>query len=146
MIRWFGSITGIIGALMLALNNEYSMYGYIFFILSSLSLTFIFCLEHSRLIFFLHGRISMANLTTLKGWLTPANSRKNLATRQNLMAWFIQDVHACRMPNRKLYQWKAVSTLPTMRLMRFHWQLCAGTVTAPTAALWSFSASPTLSE
>lgn len=42
MIKWFGSITGIIGALMLALNNEFSMYGYIFFILSSLSLTYSF--------------------------------------------------------------------------------------------------------
>ncbi len=42
MIKWFGSITGIIGALMLALNNDYSMYGYIFFLLSSIALTFEF--------------------------------------------------------------------------------------------------------
>jgi len=42
MIKWLGSITGIIGALMLALNNQYSMYGYIFFIISSLALTFEF--------------------------------------------------------------------------------------------------------
>jgi len=42
MVKWFGSITGIIGAFMLALNNDYSMYGYIFFILSSLALTYSF--------------------------------------------------------------------------------------------------------
>ena len=42
MIKWVGSITGIIGALMLALNNDYSMYGYIFFIISSLALTYEF--------------------------------------------------------------------------------------------------------
>lgn len=37
-----GSITGIIGALMLAMNNEYSGYGYIFFIISAITLTFAF--------------------------------------------------------------------------------------------------------
>lgn len=42
MMKWFGSLTGVIGALMLAMNNDYSGYGYIFFLLSSLSLTYEF--------------------------------------------------------------------------------------------------------
>lgn len=42
MIKWIGSITGIIGALMLAMNNDLSKYGYIFFIISSMTLTYDF--------------------------------------------------------------------------------------------------------
>jgi len=37
-----GSITGVIGAFMLAMNNEYSGYGYIFFIISAIALTYAF--------------------------------------------------------------------------------------------------------
>ena len=37
-----GSYSGIIGALMLAMNNSYSKYGYIFFTISALSLIYTF--------------------------------------------------------------------------------------------------------
>lgn len=37
-----GSITGVIGAIMLSLNNEYSGFGYVFFIISAIVLTFAF--------------------------------------------------------------------------------------------------------
>ncbi|CAC9596514.1 hypothetical protein [uncultured Gammaproteobacteria bacterium] len=34
---WLGTVTGITGALMVALNFEYSRYGYIFFMISAIS-------------------------------------------------------------------------------------------------------------
>ena len=39
---WIGSITGMIGALLLAMNNEFSKYGYIFFAISAFCLIFAF--------------------------------------------------------------------------------------------------------
>lgn len=34
---WLGSITGIIGGILVALNFEYSKFGYIFFMVSAIS-------------------------------------------------------------------------------------------------------------
>ena len=35
MLGWIGTITGIIGALLIAFNFEYSKFGYLFFLVSS---------------------------------------------------------------------------------------------------------------
>lgn len=42
MLKWLGSITGILGALMLASNTSISGYGYILFTISSFILVFVF--------------------------------------------------------------------------------------------------------
>lgn len=39
-VGWIGSGCGIFGALLLAMNFEYSGYGYVFFLLSSIVLSF----------------------------------------------------------------------------------------------------------
>jgi nicotinamide riboside transporter PnuC len=40
MVEWIGSLTGIAGAILLALNFEWSKYGYVFFLLSSMALIY----------------------------------------------------------------------------------------------------------
>ena len=42
MINWIGSISGILGALLLSLNIPASKYGYIMFLISAIFLTFSF--------------------------------------------------------------------------------------------------------
>jgi nicotinamide riboside transporter PnuC len=37
MFGWIGSFTGIIGAILVAMNFEFSKFGYIFFIISSIT-------------------------------------------------------------------------------------------------------------
>ncbi len=37
MLSWLGAITGIIGGILVALNFEWSKFGYVFFIISSIS-------------------------------------------------------------------------------------------------------------
>ena len=37
MLGWIGSITGIIGAILVALNFEFSKFGYFFFLISSVN-------------------------------------------------------------------------------------------------------------
>ena len=69
MIKWFGSITGIIGALMLALNNDFSGYGYIFFILSSFSLTFDFFRDKLYSMIWMQAIFLMINLIGGYQWI-----------------------------------------------------------------------------
>lgn len=38
LIGWFGSLNGIVGSVLLALNNSLSGYGYLFLLLSSIAL------------------------------------------------------------------------------------------------------------
>jgi nicotinamide riboside transporter PnuC len=38
LLEWVGSITGIAGAILLAMNFDWSKYGYVFFLLSSIAL------------------------------------------------------------------------------------------------------------
>lgn len=40
VLGWVGSVAGIIGSLMLAMNFEYSGYAYIFYIISSITLSY----------------------------------------------------------------------------------------------------------
>lgn len=69
MLKWFGSITGIIGAIMLALNNEYSMYGYVFFILSSFSLTYSFYCDKIASMIINQGIYLLINILGAFQWL-----------------------------------------------------------------------------
>ena len=69
MIKWIGSITGIIGALMLALNNDYSMYGYIFFIISSFLLTFDFIKDKLYSMTAMQAIFLMINLIGAYRWI-----------------------------------------------------------------------------
>ena len=69
MIKWLGSITGIIGALMLALNNDYSAYGYIFFTISSFILTYEFLKDKIASMVWMQLIFLSINLLGVYKWL-----------------------------------------------------------------------------
>lgn len=69
MIKLFGSVTGVIGALMLASNSFLSPYGYVFFILSSLALTYVFIRDKDKSMIFNQGGFLAINIFGALQWL-----------------------------------------------------------------------------
>jgi len=69
MLKWFGSITGIFGALLLSLNNELSMYGYVFMLLSSITLTISFFNDRIISMILQQGIFLIINFIGITQWV-----------------------------------------------------------------------------
>ena len=69
MLKWVGSLTGIFGALMLSLNNELSMYGYVFMLLSSITLTISFFNDRIISMILQQGIFLIINFIGITQWV-----------------------------------------------------------------------------
>jgi nicotinamide riboside transporter PnuC len=69
MITWLGSIFGIIGSLLLALNFDLSKYGYVFFLLSGIFLAIIFTKEKNYAMILQQSIFTIINSIGIYNWI-----------------------------------------------------------------------------
>lgn len=69
MFGWMGSITGIIGAILVALNFEFSKFGYIFFIISSITWAIQACKNKDKALLSLNVVFTIINTIGIYRWI-----------------------------------------------------------------------------
>jgi len=68
-LEWFGSITAIIGAVLLAINIKSSPWAYIFFLLSNISLASWAFLSSYNGVFVMQSVLGVISITGIYRWI-----------------------------------------------------------------------------
>jgi len=77
-MEWFGSITGIIGAIWLSLNMSTSRWAYPFFLSSSLVLLLWAFLQNHEGILWQQSVFTVINIIGIYRWFLPKNRRSGI--------------------------------------------------------------------
>ncbi len=68
-LEWFGSITGILGAILLAVNIKSSPWAYVLFLMSNIALAFWAYLSHYNGMLMMQSVLAVISLTGVYRWI-----------------------------------------------------------------------------
>ncbi|PIQ12148.1 MAG: hypothetical protein COW70_10945 [Hydrogenophilales bacterium CG18_big_fil_WC_8_21_14_2_50_58_12] len=83
VIEWFGCITGVLGAAMLAANNRWSGYGFVLFLISNVAWIGFGIMSHAYGLVSMQGVFTITSVIGIWQWII----QPKLADRRKLVVW-----------------------------------------------------------